>query len=357
VLGLIRPEGVILAILMIVAIVYANGIKRSKVVVMYALVIIGVLGSIYFFWRWSYFGYPLPNPFYKKGGGHLYFDSLRESIVYAGWLTLPFSIPYLLSFRSWKLAAKSVFALIPIGGFVMIWVLLSNEMNFFARFQYAILPIVLMSWPPLVKGVNLNCCGKTAFFGSPRKRAKPVLLAVLSMVVLIVLSYQPLVVSSRESVHSDGRYDVAIMLSDYKDRGYTIATSEAGLLPFYSKWKAVDCWGLNDQWIAHHGGITKEYLDRYKPEIIMFHARFSPLVPPKGDSVRDPWFNMILVLLNYSQTNGYVLAAVYGVSPSDTHYYYVNPRFAESSEVISRIRSIDYVWWATGERCQNWALH
>jgi ADP-heptose:LPS heptosyltransferase len=23
-------------------------------------------------WRWQYFGYPLPNPFYKKGGGTLH---------------------------------------------------------------------------------------------------------------------------------------------------------------------------------------------------------------------------------------------------------------------------------------------
>ena len=27
------------------------------------------LGLLYFLWRWQYFGYPLPNPFYKKGGG------------------------------------------------------------------------------------------------------------------------------------------------------------------------------------------------------------------------------------------------------------------------------------------------
>ena len=37
------------------------------------------LGLLYFLWRWHYFGYPLPNPFYKKGGGALYWHSLRQS--------------------------------------------------------------------------------------------------------------------------------------------------------------------------------------------------------------------------------------------------------------------------------------
>ncbi len=56
-----------------------------------------------------------------------------------------------------------------------------------------------------------------------------------------------------------------------------MATSEAGLLPLYSQWNAIDTWGLNDEWIAHHGEITADYLDRYKPELIIFHAHFSPL--------------------------------------------------------------------------------
>jgi hypothetical protein len=58
-------------------------------------------------------------------------------------------------------------------------------------------------------------------------------------------------------------------------------TTEAGLLPYYSGWTAVDTWGLNDQFIAHNGGLTVEYLDQYKPHIIMFHDYYSPLVPPK----------------------------------------------------------------------------
>ena len=64
-----------------------------------------------------------------------------------------------------------------------------------------------------------------------------------------------------------------------------MATTEAGLLPLYSTWSAVDAWGLNDAFIASNGGITEEYLDRYRPEVIVFHAYFSPETPQTGPRV------------------------------------------------------------------------
>jgi uncharacterized membrane protein len=45
---------------------------------------------------------------------------------------------------------------------------------------------------------------------------------------------------------SEGRYEVAQYLSQYADKHYTLASTEAGLLPLYSGWQAVDTWGLND---------------------------------------------------------------------------------------------------------------
>ena len=84
-----------------------------------------------------------------------------------------------------------------------------------------------------------------------------------------------------------GLYDAALVLRDYQRRNYALATTEAGLLPLYSTWRAVDAWGLNDAWIAHHGGITEEYLDRYRPEVIVFHAYFSPETPAAGLASRS----------------------------------------------------------------------
>ena len=109
----------------------------------------------------------------------------------------------------------------------------------------------------------------------------------------------------------DGRYDVAMRLASLADRGYVMATSEAGLLPFYSGWKSVDTWGLNDVTIAHERRLTPAYLDRYRPHLIMFHAHFAPDYQPSRPSP-DAWEEMCLVLRDYATEHGYQLAALWG---------------------------------------------
>jgi hypothetical protein len=142
----------------------------------------------------------------------------------------------------------------------------------------------------------------------------------------------------------DGRLEMARMLADYRGKGYVIATTEAGLLPYYSGWDAIDTWGLNDQFIAHNG-LTMEYLDEYKPHIIMFHDYYSPLVPPRltEANLAQRWFGMTILMKTYAEENGYVLAAVFGDSPYDTHYYYVRSDFEDSERLIERISTFrDY---------------
>jgi hypothetical protein len=141
-----------------------------------------------------------------------------------------------------------------------------------------------------------------------------------------------------------------------------MAVSEAGALPFYSGWNAVDTWGLNDPWIVRHGVVTQEYLDRYRPHVIMFHAYFSPVAPANSErrASRDPhilrWEQMLDTLMQYAERRGYILAAVYGETPYDTHYYYVRPDFPDAAAIVQRIRSTRYIWYQTGRPCINYAL-
>jgi hypothetical protein len=156
----------------------------------------------------------------------------------------------------------------------------------------------------------------------------------------------------------DGRYEVAGMLSDFAGKGYVIATTEAGLLPLYSNWNAVDAWGLNDEWIAHHGEITAAYLDETRPEVIAYHAYFSPLVPPRliPKNLAQDWFRMTITLKDYAESHGYILAAAFGDSPYETHYYYVRPDFADSERITRALSTMkDYVWFGTGRKAINYA--
>lgn len=359
--GLIRPEGVILASLMLLAVVVMRGIKSSLSIIAVFGVVFLVLGGAYFLWRWDYFGYPLPNPFYKKGEEGWKWDTFSVSLWNTLRLSLPVVFAFILGFRARETTKTALVYLIPIIGFAAAFGLVSDEMNYGARFQYATLPLALLSWIPLVRGFGLD------WLNPPSRRERGVYAAALIGVSACLVCYSWfqncfLVMSQRSCgtpYERDGRLEMARMLAEFRGKGYIIATTEAGLLPYYSGWLAIDTWGLNDQYIAHNG-LTMEYLDRYKPHIIMFHDYYSPLVPPRltEANLEQRWFRMTITLKTYAEENGYVLAAVFGDSPYDTHYYFVRPDFEDSERLIKRISEFrNYFYPTTGKRSINYAVY
>lgn len=357
VVGLIRPEGVLLGLLMAAALVYKTGLRNSKRALLYLVVIFGALGAAYFFWRWSYFGHPLPNPYYEKGGGTLHCSSLLISIAGGMALVFPFWLPFILAFRNRMTAKAALVAAIPVFGFLCLWVLMSNEMNYHLRFQYCIVPIMLLSWPSFI--ADSDSLSLFRFRKTLTRNEKAVFAAALAFLMAGVVTTQ--VVMNRKVLrcyHADGRYDMAQMLSAYASKNYTIATSEAGILPLYSGWRSVDTWGLNDAWISRHGTITCGYLDRYKPEVVAFHSFDSPVAKGVWKPADRKFSVMVDTLRRYVTQNRYVCAASFGDSPYETHYYYVksDSGFTDRKNLIENIRNIRYRWYVTGAYCLNYAL-
>jgi hypothetical protein len=336
--GLARPEGVFFAVFCLGAVVHARRGAGARLVVGRFLAVFLSLGLAYFLWRFWYFGYPLPNPFYKKGAGHLYAHSLRQSWRNLWSLGLPFVAVLFLGpfFRATRRIA--FLTLIPVVAFVCLFVLLSDETNYVMRFRYPVLPAILIGWAAVWQGAFAPRVARW-----PRAMAFAVVTATVGLALFQHQRFQH--VEPRRM----GLYDAALVLREYSRYNYALVTTEAGLLPLYSTWRAVDAWGLNDAFIAHHGAITEEYLDRYRPEVILFHAYFSPGTAQTGDRVEGrslgpAWYRMVMTLKTYAERNGYVLAAVFGRNASDTHYYYVRAGFARSREITDRIRALDYQW-------------
>lgn len=363
--GLIRPEGVILGLLMLVAVTALRGWRASLTTIGVFVAVFILLGGAYFLWHWQYFGYPLPNPLYKKGGGSLYLDSFWESLGNLLRFGGPFLLAFLIGLRAPLTRRLGLALFLPLLAFATAFIFISNETNFGGRFQYALWPLILLSYYPLVSGL-----------GNELRLSSVVPLARSSQVIWIiagcVMTYGLLQYSASQSCNltvaqqscgtayeADGRYDMGKLLSEYQGRGYVLATSEAGLLPLYSGWSTIDAWGLNDEWIAHHGGVTTAYLDQYKPDLIVFHAYFSPVVPPKlsDKNLAQDWFRMTITLKDYAESHGYVLAAAFGDSPYETHYYYVRGDFPDSQKLAHEISTFrSYYWFATGRRAINYAL-
>ncbi len=355
--GLIRPDGVILVTLILLAIIFLRGWKDSARLSFIFLMVFLLFGGAYFLWRWQYFGHPLPNPFYKKGGGVLHWDAMFFSLRNTLRFIAPFLPAFVLGFRSPQHTRRALAFLLPVVGFSLAFVLISDEMNYRARFQYVLLPLALLSWYPLVQELEFGWRRPLSF----RERVSATLAGLLiaaaglsySAVQNCFLTYHRNCFGS----YADGRAEIGKMLAAFRDKGYVLATSEAGLIPYYSGWTAIDTWGLNDPWIAKQGEITEAYLDRYRPHVIMFHAYFSPLVPPKPEEKErlGSWDRMTILLKEYAETRGYILAAVYGENPFDTHYYYVRPDFEDSVLIVRQIRNLRYVWPVSGTRAFNYA--
>lgn len=341
-MGLTRSEGVLMGGFMLAAVIWEKGFEASVKNIFDFILVFATLGGFYFIWHWHHFGAPFPNPFYVKRSFGISPLGLKIAFRDLIQLTGPFLTAFIFSGR---LKRQAVTPLIPVIGFSCLWMLLSDAMNFLMRYQYIVLPIVLMSWTSFLPGGEKD--GPELSFPSKILRG-----ALLSVLAVSVLFWE--VTNDRAAVKiKDGRYEAAKVLHEYAGKNYRLAVTEAGLLPLYSGWRSMDTWGLNDFWIAHHGGITEQYLDAFKPQVIMFHAYFSPLEPPVKYEGR--WDEMIKALQDYAVKNHYELAAVYGASPSDTHYYYVRTDFPESGEIIRKLRGLSYDWESTRQRAVNLA--
>ena len=352
--ALIRPEGVLLALLVSLTIVLLRGWNWSLRILLVVAAVLLICGGSYFAWHWSYFGHPLPNPYYKKGGGYLHWDSFWESLRYLVRFAGPFALAFALGLRSRPTLRMVLAYTVTLLGFASLFVLVSNETNFGGRFQYALLPMVLLCFYPLVSGL----VDKLTIGAPPADAWLSRMAWILAGLLLLwgLLSYSMglacrLTAQQQTcgiAYEADGRYDVARLLAEYRGRDYVIATSEAGLLPLYSGWTAIDTWGLNDAWIARSGEVTASYLDTYRPHVIVFHAYFSPLVPPRESpkDLSNDWHRMTLVLKDYAESRDYRLAAAYGDSPYEAHYYYVRRDFPDSERIvrdIARLRAYSLV--------------
>jgi len=344
-MGLARPEGVFLGGFMLLGVLLVRrGSGARRILGRYLLVFL-TLGLAYFLWRWWYFGWPLPNPFYKKGAFLLHWHSLRMAWRDLWRLGLPFLLlpPIGLLVRGARRAA--LFVLTPVALFVALWVLISDETNYVMRFRQPMVPVLLLGSVPVAQALVRRLRGAWPALTRPPAAAG----WVAALAIASVLGWNEHSRYRYIAPERMGLYDAARVLRDYAPRGFALATTEAGLLPLYSEWRAVDAWGLNDAYVAHHGGIDDAYLERYRPEVMMVHAYFSPGVPKSGPRVENralgpAWYRMVTTMIGFAERHDYLLAACFGRNAWDTHYYFVRRGFPKSDEIAARLRALDYYW-------------
>jgi hypothetical protein len=363
--GMIRPDGVILAGLMLCSTLYGvrsgwdnrgEWMEQRRLIVSFGA-IFAVFGGAYFGWRLHYFGYPFPNPYYIKHAGGPQFAVLKLSARGMVEMLLPVLPLAALGLRSRAGFRQMTMWLITVVPFTAVWMMISSDNNHFSRFQYVMVPLSMLA----IGGMAADWWREQEAGGRVKEDLKFAVGAVLVGLFVCGIYYNMHLHAAAFS--NRGAQDLAARLKPYAAKNYTMVVTEAGDLPFYSEWRAVDALGLNDAYVAHSKShlLTDEYLDSYRPEILLyrvwgdfvdvknFQAQLGAEAENLGYHADDVLTKNDVMLDRYARSHGYVLAAIWGARLCQSDVYWVRGDFADRDAIVSAIRDHAYYTQADGE--------
>lgn len=289
VLGLIRPDGLLLGIPLVLHLFWQERSywrQNLRTILLWGM----IPGLLYFVWRWWYFGEFLPLPMYVKGGSGF----LKESLMYEAKYILKYLFPLLCAigymlFKQKKQSAQFVtLGLICILLPLFFYAQIRLEQNIADRFLYLFhigsLMIFFLIWPS-------TKARKTIF------SIAWIIYAVLSLLYLIIFTKGTLQIARNNTVHIARDLGEMIPLK--------MAVSEAGRLPYYSRWETIDVWGLNHPALAKRP-VRQDDLKAFDPDLIVLDVGYDYQLldsllaaPPIPDKT---WLGMAQQAYQYAQT-------------------------------------------------------
>jgi hypothetical protein len=287
-----RPEGLLVAavIFLVRAIDVARRERSPRSLAVWCLILLLPYAG-YIGWRWSYYGYVLPNTYYQKatGGPTLDWQRYRDGMSYVRgfWMqtgaVLIFPLPLVAFTRNDRRAA-----LLPLTLFTVLWTAyvayVGGDFMSFHRFMLPVVPIVLL----LAADSLMQLLGNII-------RERPARLRSAAAVALgVIMAAWVLVVPGREeellNFRRTGRsaaVQIAAWLEEQDPNTY-VAVGAAGYVPFHTHLRTLDTLGLTDEHIAHGPQLSDElnvqghrkgdgsYVLSREPDMIIFADQITP---------------------------------------------------------------------------------
>lgn len=317
--GLVRPEGFILGPLLIVGQAFRT---RSWRMLLAPSAVWLPAAAAFVGWRALYFGYPLPNPFYKKGGGTLHWVALPKMVKFLIEAALPIPVAIALGLAVPPSRRRAFSLALVLGGWTAAWLLMSDEMNLAYRFQYSILPVLLVLGAPMYLEMRHGLLRASSVM---TRVALALVLAVTAGGIAYsaqtflrpaVKSFARHILETDKLIQASPQAQVARVLgANTNGRQRTLASTEAGYVAWKSGWTVTDLWGLNDKPIAHNGYMDVAQLTQLNPEVVFAHV---PTGNQQTSSVSAAprflpgWTGMTEPLLCFVRQEQYVLLAQWG---------------------------------------------
>ncbi len=313
--GLIRPEGVLyFAVACAALLLFLTPSDRRELVRAIVLVYLPI-GVAYFVWHWVHFGYPLPNPCYKKRG--IDPGSVKDGLfLLRDWIA-PFGALYVANL--WRRPRLATFHALPVVGFGLAWALLSTEANYLDRFQYPLLVTVALSGPALWQALRESypTLDRRVFWA-------------VGATGVVVLATQWVQSSTRRGPAGDDPRRPVCRGAEPRDPPRATFPGRDRSGPVAVLLGLDDARSLGTQrradrapWADRGGHHGRE------PRPVMIHWNPTSTLPG--------WAAMEATALGWVHRHRYVLAADYEGSPDSRHLYYVKPG-AGAARIVAAVR-------------------
>ena len=269
-----------------------------------AVAVFAALFVPYFAWRWTYYGWPLPNTFYAKVGGTT--DEWRRGGAYAlRFLRLAAPFVAVVMIAAWRrrpdFAPRGLLAAVIVAqvGFVI-----AAGGDLMPAFRF-IAPVV-----PLLALLAADSIGRLA-------SGRTLVLATAGIAAwgLAGMRFDPDV---HRRIHADRVVRAGTIVGNWMRANMPvdalIATNTAGSVPYYSGLHCIDMLGLTDAHIAHrripdqgrgyagHEKFDGAYVLSRRPDYVQFGSALGserPVFPSDLDLWQQPGFQSMYELRTY----------------------------------------------------------
>lgn len=342
VLSLIRPEGNIIFVLILIhsffVILIKSNFKFKETFKSFFnlhrtqgyLIFIFLVTSVTIF-RLLYFGYPLPNTFYAKTGfsieqirtGFDYFiDFLNDYTLYGLIILAPL---YLFRFKK-KIKSIS-FLYLNLFSFIIYVILIGGDVLTQYRFFVPVIPIINILFCLLIYFIS------TTLKETEIKTSMPMLFIIpfsVAVFINIINSEKVENLSRRESAFVENMKRTSLWLkskSINEHNNLTVAASTIGALAYFSDGHIIDMLGLTDKYIAHNPEYilkisdesvgwkerkyNADYILRRKPDYILFSTQEKPSSYAERALFTKTDFHKNYFVYLYDPDNSKVFASIY----------------------------------------------
>ena len=277
-LGLFRPDGVLLGTgLATISLYYIYSEKRNNIKKIFFInsFIAIIIGIVYFFWRYQYFGNILPLPLYvKQTGGAIVNlkNNIHNSLFYKHFFIYVFIIIALSIFYK-KYTSKKILLLFPA---FLLYIFLSvshQSQNIGFRFQATIIISMVYVISSIVASIKIENKHKNYIL-----YLIPILFLMAGLKTINELFY-------RFNKKPNLEISIPEFTSEFSKKllkgNETIALTEAGFFSFFQTKnnKLIDLVGLNTPFTAKNK-LDQKYYSSINPDVI-YYMRPNKMSPEK----------------------------------------------------------------------------